>query len=126
MYAAEPCAKFPCARCRAWITAPQRALAVVCSRCHARQETDYDRLRHFSIKGRSLLLGTDEWLEPADAERRLAEELKRIQAMIAGRPGSSAPSDGPSETTLLADQRGAIEAAISLCRKLAKPAGGVG
>jgi hypothetical protein len=44
-------------------------------------------MRHFSLNGRTVLLGKDEWLEPEVAEMRLDQERQRVQQLIdANRP----------------------------------------
>jgi hypothetical protein len=113
MYVPEPCVKYPCGTCGRWITAPQATVTwIVCAGCRTGQTPERERMQHFSLSGRSLLLGDAEWVEATAAARRLEAEREEVSKLrrryffhIRGRAA-------------LTRQMTAIEAAIALCGRL--------
>lgn len=118
MYATEPCVKFPCNRCAAWVTAAQSASSIVCPRCETEQSVDYDRMRHFSLKGNLVLFDTDEWLDGNAGEATLQRELDVVQRLLDRLPRTDT-AQPESFAGILTDQTRAIAAAIALCRRQA-------
>jgi hypothetical protein len=117
MYATEPCVKFRCLRCDAWITAAQTASKLVCPECKAYQDASYERMQHFSINHHEVLLGRDEWLDAPQAEARLDQERQKIHQTIERWRLHS--DERNARIQALDGQMEAIDAAIKLCRRQA-------
>jgi hypothetical protein len=69
---------------------------------------------HFSLNGRKILLGQDEWVDAPLAAARLDEERQQVEHML-----QTLFKHEICNVDTLHDQKAALDAAIALCERQA-------